>query len=93
MPICLKWDWSNSILSKPFRFEQFWLEHKDFKERVTQWWQELVPPHGTNMYRFQQKLKALKSKIRTWNKEEFGNIFEYKKRLISELELINREGM
>ena len=45
------------------------------------------------MYRFQQKLKALKSKIRTWNREEFGNIFEDKKRLISELELINREGM
>ena len=45
------------------------------------------------MYRFLQKLKALKAKIRTLNMEEFGNIFEDKKRLISELDLINREGM
>ena len=53
----------------------------------------MVPPPGTNMYRFQQKLKALKAKICTWNREEFGNIFKYKKRLISELDLINKEGM
>ena len=45
------------------------------------------------MYRFQQKLKALKEKIRTWNREEFGNIFEDKKKLLSELDLINRQGM
>ena len=45
------------------------------------------------MYRFQHKLKAIKTKIRTWNKEEFGNIFKYKMRLISEIDLINKEGM
>ena len=28
-----------------------------------------------------------------WNKEEFGNIFEDKKRLISEMDLINKELM
>ena len=38
-------------------------------------------PGGTRMYIFQQKLKALKAKIRTWNNEYFGNIFEDKKRL------------
>ena len=27
-----------------------------------------------------------------WNREEFGNIFEDKKRLLSELDLINRKG-
>ena len=41
------------------------------------------------MYRFHQKLKDLKDKIHTWNKEEFGNIFEDKKRLLNELDLIN----
>ena len=51
------------------------------------------PPPRTNMFRFQQKLKALKAKIRTWNKEEFGNIFEDKKKLLLELDLINRRGM
>ena len=80
-------------MGKPFRFEQFWLEHKDFNDLVNQWWQELVPPPRTVMYRFQQKLRTLKAKIRTWNREEFGNIFEDKKRLLSKLDLINRKGM
>ena len=74
-PICLHWDWTCSTLRKPFRFEQFWIEHKDFKDLVQQWWQDLVPPSGTAMYYFQQKLKMIKSKICIWNKEEFGNIF------------------
>ena len=74
-PISLSWDWSYSPRGKPFHFENFWMEHKDFKDLVSQWWQELVPPPGTIMFRFQQKLKALKAKIRTWNREEFGNIF------------------
>ena len=36
------------------------------------------PPLGTIMFHFQQKIKALKAKIHTWNREEFGNIFEDK---------------
>ena len=49
-------------------------------------------PPGTVIFRFQQKLKAIKAKIHTWNREEFGNIFEDKKRLLCELDLINRKG-
>ena len=45
-------------------------------------------PGGTIMYKFHQKLKALKDKIHTWNKEDFGNIFEDKKRLIQDIDLI-----
>ena len=51
------------------------------------------PPPRTVMYHFQQKLKALKEKIHTWNREEFGNIFEDKNKLLIELDLINRQGM
>ena len=92
-PIRLSWDWSCSPMGKPFCFEKFWMEHKDFKDLVSQWWQELVPPPGTIMFRFQQKLKALKEKICTWNREEFGNIFEDKKSMLLELDLINKKGM
>ena len=53
----------------------------------------MPPLAGTVMYCFQQKLKILKAKIHTWNKEEFGNIFEDKKRLLSEIEIINEKGM
>ena len=45
------------------------------------------------MYNFQQKLKPLKAKTRTWNKEEFGNIFTDKKRLIQDIELLQQKGM
>ena len=34
-----------------------------------------------SMYNFQQNLKGLKTKIKKWNKEEFGNIFRDKRRL------------
>ena len=53
----------------------------------------MVPPIGTTMYHFQYKLKTFKAKICTWNKEEFGNIFEDKKRLTTELELLSQKGM
>ena len=36
---------------------------------------------------------ALKAKISTWNREEFGNIFEDKKDIINELGLIKKQGM
>ena len=48
---------------------------------------------GTRMYNFQQKLKVLKAKIRTWNKSDFGNIFEDKKRIVLELTSIQQKGM
>ena len=45
------------------------------------------------MYQFQQKLKALKARIRTWNKEDFGNIFQDKKKLMKDIEHTHRKGM
>ena len=73
--VCLVWDGTGPPIRRPFRFEQFWLEHKDFKSLAHQWWEDMDTPRGTQMYQFQQKLKALKERIRTWNKEEFGHIF------------------
>ena len=37
-PINLHWDGIGSPKGKPFRFESFWMEHKDFKDLVGQWW-------------------------------------------------------
>ena len=48
---------------------------------------------GERIYSFQHKLKALKAKIRTWNKEDFGNIFEDKKRIVQEMTTIQQKGM
>ena len=46
-----------------------------------------------NMLSFQQNLKALKSKIKKWNKEEFGNIFREKRRLEICLHEIQTKGI
>ncbi len=40
---------------------------------------------------FQRKLKALKGKMKTWNKEEFGNIFMEKRKLEERMELIQQK--
>jgi len=92
-PISLQWDWSSEALRKPFRFEQFWLEHKDFKDLVGQWWKEASIPEGTNMFCLQKKLQALKIKIREWNRDQFGNIFQDKVQLQKDLEAVYRQGM
>ena len=84
-PVSLVWEDGYPPIRFPFRFEQFWVEHKNFKELVEKWWEEMEPIRGTLIYQFQQKLKKLKEKIRTWNKEEFRNIFQEKKHLNDEL--------
>ena len=55
--------------------------HPDFSEKVKTWWAELHSNQVANMWSFQQNLKALKSRIMKWNKEEFGNIFREKNSL------------
>ena len=60
----------------------------NFKELIEKWWEEMEPIRGTLMYQFQQKLRNLKEKIRTWNTEEFGDIFQEKKLLKDKLEEI-----
>jgi len=92
-PISIQWEWSSDSLRKPFRFEQFWLEHKDFKDLVTHWWKEAAIPEGTSMFCLQKKLQALKVKIREWNRDHFGNIFQDKEQVKRDLEELYRQGM
>ena len=48
---------------------------------------------GNKIYNFQQKLKDLKAKIHTWNKEYFGNIFEDKKMLLQDIDQLQQKGI
>ena len=45
------------------------------------------------MYEFQQKLKLLKSKIKKWNKDSFGNIFQPKAELERKIKEVQIKGM
>lgn len=77
--------------NKPFRFENFWLSHPEFTSKIKQWWSEPIGIRGTKMYMLQDKLKHLKTRLKSWNQEVFGNIFKEKKVLEEQLEQIHKE--
>ncbi|XP_059654589.1 uncharacterized protein LOC132301347 [Cornus florida] len=56
----------------PFRFFNFWTQHRDFLSIVSQGWQLEV--HGSKMFRVVQKLRALKGPLKQLNKKEFSDI-------------------
>jgi len=67
-PIQLWLDILGSLGRKPFRFERFWLIHPNFQTMAPIWWKEATSPHGSKMYRFQQKLKSFNQRLKIWNK-------------------------
>jgi len=42
------------------------------------------------MFMLQQRLKHIKTKLKYWNKSEFGNIFKAKKEVDQKLQNINQ---
>eukprot|EP00253_Pinus_taeda_P016402 PITA_16402 len=89
-PIEMLWNRPGNNLKKPFRFEDFWLSHPDFKEFITTTWQNCNPIEQSKMARFQKKLKMLKGEIKKWNKQTFGNIFKEKEKTLQELKAIQQ---
>lgn len=55
---------------KPFRFNNCWLGHKDFKVFVEDCWKSFNV-RGWKMFAFKEKLKLLREKLREWNKDIF----------------------
>ncbi|XP_028075241.1 uncharacterized protein LOC114277542 [Camellia sinensis] len=71
-PILLKdddRDWG----PKPFKFINAWLSHPSFMSEVKKRWEE-VQVQGWAGLRVMRKLNMLRSHLRVWNKEMFGNI-------------------
>ena len=67
-----------------FKFENMWLKHEGFVERVQQWWNSYTFS-GTPSYVLACKLKALKWDLKRWNREEFGDLSSNKSRLQADL--------
>ena len=64
----------------PFRFENMWLKVEGFKDLLKLWW-EGDNFSGSSSFILAAKLKALKSKLKEWNKDVFGRV-EARKDLI-----------
>ena len=61
------------IRRPPFRFFSYWTEHPQFENVVASAWH--ASRVGTPMFCLAQKIKGLKSALKTLNRTEFSNIF------------------
>jgi hypothetical protein len=55
-----------------FKFLKMWSLHDSCKDVIKNCWNTLVV--GCPMFILSQKLKMLKEKLKTWNKDIFGNV-------------------
>ncbi|KAJ8643909.1 hypothetical protein MRB53_005657 [Persea americana] len=56
----------------PFKFEEMWIGHPSFKDLVASMWN--LPVEGNPQLILSKKLKSLKTRLKTRNKEVFGNL-------------------
>ena len=71
-PIILQLEKNMPTGPRPFRFMSMWTTHPTFKDLVSSIWSQ--PVCGPPLVRVTSKLKAVKSALKTWNKEVFGNM-------------------
>ena len=57
----------------PFRFENMWLKVEGFEDLLRSWWQGIVVRSSAS-FRLVAKLKKVKQKIRSWNRDVFGRL-------------------
>ena len=69
----------------PFRFENMWIRDESFKDLIKDWWQNMRF-NGTRSYIILEKLKALKSRIKIWNREVFGKVEDSKKTALARVD-------
>ena len=70
---CMLWLISSRVNwgPKPFRFNNCWIEHKDFANLVKEVWGSPVV-EGKKYFVLKEKMKKVKEKLKKWNKEVFG---------------------
>jgi hypothetical protein len=72
---------------RPFRFENMWMKATDFMERVEGWWGS-YQFDGTPSFILAKKLRALRTGLKKWNEEVFGNVLIKKNALFNELHVL-----
>ncbi|KAK2406714.1 hypothetical protein QL285_042414 [Trifolium repens] len=89
-PLVLKYpdnDWG----PKPFRFNNYWLDHKNFKKVVEDCWrgQEVS---GWMAFVLKEKLKALKVFLKDWSKVEFGSVDNKIANIVEDIGVLDVRG-
>jgi len=73
-PILLDFEVTQSRFVSQFKFQKMWTLHEDCRNVVNLIWKLNVV--GCPMFILSKKLQMLKVKLRSWNKEVFGNIHQ-----------------
>ncbi|KAL5715982.1 hypothetical protein ACHQM5_017730 [Ranunculus cassubicifolius] len=78
---------------KPFRFEPHWFESKELFKKIEKWWEE-ERVEGNPGFVISKKLKAIKGKIKSWVKDEYGKFedrISKEEKTLQELDLKEEE--
>eukprot|EP00253_Pinus_taeda_P010316 PITA_10316 len=89
-PIQLEVQGMGTPKNRPFIFENIWLSHPDFISNIANWWAEDLNIQGSRMFLLQKKLKHIKLRLKYWNRNEYGNIFEAKKSIEGKMQVFNQ---
>ncbi|KAL1357221.1 hypothetical protein HN51_009176 [Arachis hypogaea] len=68
---------SNNPKIRPFRFEFMWMQHEDFNSFIRENWQSDSP--------LNLNIQSFVTKIKKWNQQVFGHIFQQKKQILARL--------
>ncbi|XP_019431828.1 PREDICTED: uncharacterized protein LOC109338930 [Lupinus angustifolius] len=79
----------SNILHSHFRFHKMCLQHQGLRSVVETHWSNAVV--GCPMYVLSNKLKGLKTILKSWNKEVFGNIHLRVKNALTSFELLQQK--
>jgi hypothetical protein len=71
-PALISVDQFSSFGPKPFKFFNFWADHKDFLDWVAEGWR--VHVEGFSMFQLYAKLKTIKAILKAKNYEVFGGL-------------------
>ncbi|XP_035551728.1 uncharacterized protein LOC118349893 [Juglans regia] len=71
---------------RPFRFQNMWTSHGDFKRCVEEVWK--LPTTSVGLFRLAEKLKKTKIALRAWNIQVFGHVGQNIKELEERLEVL-----
>lgn len=85
-PVQLEASFIGTLRNRSFRFKNAWLTHPNFISNIRNWWGEDMPTQGTKMFLLHQRLKHIKQRLKEWNRNEFGNIFEAKREVERKLQ-------
>ena len=73
---------------KPFRTIDAWFLERGFSRMVQDKWRS-YSVQGYGLTKIKEKLKLLKSDLKSWNRDVFGNLDSTKRRILQDVEALD----